>query len=139
MGADQAREGIIAAIVRADRVVNVIAVIAGVLVANPAVDCKTASGEMQPLHRLAENRIREPAMHPELDDRAWPQRVDNPEAERRMLEPGRTGDEIRCPPRHLRDERIRAQRRELAQLNVHCRSGCWTRYAHAPPTHESTL
>src|SRR5262245_29934321 len=111
------------------------------LVAPPSVDREAARRKMQALHGLAEHRIGKAAVDAELDDHTRPQRADDPEAERRMLEPGRAADQVRHPIGGLRDKCISMDGRDLAHLNVHCCPRAppyYTRYATPPQGSECT-
>ena len=77
----------------------------------PMVDRETSSSQVEALHRFAEGEVRDPGVHPELDNRLRPQRVDDPPSERDVLVPSGLGaDQARWSECGGRDELSKTSR-----------------------------
>src|SRR5262245_26770335 len=99
--ANECREGGIAAVViSAHLLVDLLPVESRVLVAAPRIHGETTRLELQALDSLAECEVRKSPVRTKLYQRAWTERLDEPEREWRVLQPrGLWTDLVRRPER----------------------------------------
>ncbi|MFL9939495.1 hypothetical protein PQR06_15145 [Paraburkholderia graminis] len=102
-------------------IVDLVAIVSGVLVALPCIDRKTPGSQSLPDHRLAEGRIRHAVVRAEFNQHTRLACRHDPERERYMRPPcARLSDQMRC-----RENWIKFRRHQCAQrrLQVKRRNG----------------